>query len=132
MGHPQPLSTPKAAKIAATLRCGQPVTGADPEPGLRRTGATFLPRCSTRGKACGHSTNHVTTWTSALAQREAVHQGAMRSVEQRLGTWGGPGRNRVTAKRCRGQGAWIRADGAIQIVCDQPLSRLISATNLHC
>ena len=104
MGRLQPLSTPKAAKIAATSRCGQRCGRRRSfEPGPRRTGATFLPRCSIRGKACGHSTNHVTTWASALAQREAVRQGAMRSVEQRLGTWGGPRRNRVTAVQGTGR-----------------------------
>jgi len=97
MGPCQPLSTPKAAKSEATSRCGQSVAGAVSQPAPRRTGATFLPRCSIRGKACGHSTNHVTTWANTLVQRETVRQGEMRSVEQRLGIWGGPGRNRVTA-----------------------------------
>ena len=60
MGHRQPLSTLKAAKFAVALRCEQPPANATPEPVLRRTGATFLPRCSVRGKACGHSTNHLT------------------------------------------------------------------------
>ena len=60
MAHLQPLSTPKAAKIGATSRCGQRFTYPTVGQGLRRTGATFLPRCSTRGKACGHSQNHLT------------------------------------------------------------------------
>jgi hypothetical protein len=60
MGARQPLSTPKAAESAAISRCGQHLAGSTSEPGLRRTGATFLPRCSLRGKACGHSTNHLT------------------------------------------------------------------------
>jgi hypothetical protein len=60
MGPCQPLSTPKAAKFAPTSRCGQRIAEATLEPGLRRTGATFLPRCSVRGKACGHSSNHLT------------------------------------------------------------------------
>jgi hypothetical protein len=35
----------------------------------RRTGATFLPRCSHRGKASGHGTNQGTLGLSALTRR---------------------------------------------------------------
>ena len=96
MGPCQPLSTPKAAEFAAISRCGQHLAAATPEPGLRRTGATFLPRCSLRGKACGHSTNHLTlSWASWRRQTLARQRSGV--LWHGLGTWGGPRRNRGSA-----------------------------------
>ena len=63
---------------------------------------------------------------------EAARQRAMRSVAQRLGTSGWDRRATACSGKRRGQGAWIKADGAIQIVCGQPQSRSISATIRHC
>jgi hypothetical protein len=98
MGQRQPLSTPNAAKFAAILRCGQSLAGALSEPVLRRTGATFLPRCSIRGKACGHSTNHLTlSWARWRSPKRRAN--AIRRSVTRLGTWGGPRRRCAAAER---------------------------------
>ena len=67
------LSTPKASNFPATSCCG-PVAAHPALSGLfgdrlRRTGATFLPRCLHRGKASGHGTNQRVLELGALTRR---------------------------------------------------------------
>ena len=68
------LSTPKVSQFPRNfmlwtcLRRTRPILPvADP---LRRTGATFLPRCLYRGNASGHGTNQRVLELGALTRRK--------------------------------------------------------------
>jgi hypothetical protein len=101
MGPSRPLSTPNAAKFAASLRCGLRVPATVRAAGSRRTRATFLPRCSLRGKACGHSSNQVTLKIKRVGAFPETGAGGAGCVLSSTGVrdWGGPWRTRATAKR---------------------------------
>ncbi|SRR6266550_4971334 len=58
--------------------------------GPRRTGATFLPRCSHRGKASGHGTNHRTLGSLTRLRWRGIVR--LRAVDLSLGERVGPPR----------------------------------------
>ena len=134
MGQRQPLSTPKAAKFAATSRCGCPLS----KPVPRRLRGSPMPHwrhippalfVSGKGLWSQYESSNAADKRAGAAREGApTRSGVLWTLVLGLGV----GRGAAAAERCRGQGAWIRADGAIQIVCDQPLSRSISATNPLC
>jgi hypothetical protein len=96
----------------------------------RRTGATFLPRCLRRERP-DRNTNQSRLKAFALTHR--MRRGIVSSGVLLIGLghkW--VGQLHFSSAVSRGQGAWIKANGAILIVCDQPPSRSISARIRHC
>ena len=97
----------------------------------RRTGATFLPRCLRRERPDRNTNRSRLKSLRALMHR--MRRGIVSSGVLLIGLghkW--VGQPHFSSAVSRGQGAWIKANGAILIVCDQPPSRSISARIRRC